>query len=222
MLFINFNILSLSNACWELARTGFGKFFHVFNAVEVTNSCTKDQNVFPKKKKKKKFLIEYCWVLIIYFTQVRYDARCLHHNFRFILMQDRECNCMPVRNDKVWNSNVSTNIYIICYKYTPPQKKRVFKCIIKFMNSINILRRKKSIKNNIAKLRKLLNTRNILKSDAVYHMALYLYLCQYLMVRFIVSISEYIIYCLDNIQYILVKCKFYCIFFLQFLKWKRI
>lgn len=169
------------------------------------------------QKKKKKFLIEYCWVLIIYFTQVRYDARCLHHNFRYILMQDRECNCMPVRNDKVWNSNVSTNIYIICYMYTPPpQKKRVFKCIIKFMNSINILRRKKSIKNNIAKLRKLLNTRNILKSDAVYHMALYLYLCQYLMVRFIVSILEYIIYCLDNIQYILVKCKFYCIFFCSF------
>lgn len=108
-------------------------------------------------------------------------------------------------------------LFVTCI-HPPPPKKRVFKCIIKFMNSINILRRKKSIKSNIAKLRKLLNTRNILKSDAVYHMALYLYLCQYLMVRFIVSISEYIIYCLDNIQYILVKCKFYCIFFLQFLK----
>lgn len=107
-------------------------------------------------------------------------------------------------------------LFVTCIP--PPQKKRVFKCIIKFMNSINILRRKKSIKNNIAKLRKLLNTRNILKSDAVYHMALYLYLCQYLIIRFIVSILEYIIYCLDNIQYILVKCKFYCIYFLQFLK----
>lgn len=57
--------------------------------------------MFFQKKKKKKVPYRILFVLIIYFTQVSYDARCLHHNFRYILMQDRECNCMPVRNDKV-------------------------------------------------------------------------------------------------------------------------